>query len=276
MSKGLGSVLNIGLDKRHIALLHTRGWLRPRSEVLGESALSEEAFSSPEAVAEKLHNMLGEAHCSRMPVRIVLADGWVRRWMVTPPQNARRFSDCVAAAAARFHALFGEDLSHWQLAADWDCRRPFLACALPLPLANALRQVAHEHKLALLEVAPQFVVAWNRWRAHIKENAWFGVIHERVLTVAAPSRHGLDAVREVSLPDSALQEQARLPQIVSREALRMNVAMPTEIHLCGQIPAHWVMHEMDHLTFLRLDRPRVDDALPFTAGLSLAATGMAA
>ena len=81
MSKRFGCVLRIGLSKTGITLLQTGGWLRARSEVLAESALSEEEFASPEGLAVKLRRLLDEADCARLPVRVVLSDGWVRRWM---------------------------------------------------------------------------------------------------------------------------------------------------------------------------------------------------
>ena len=274
MSKRFGGVLRVGLSKSGVTLLQTSGWLRLQRQVLAECALSKEESSSPELIAAKLRSLLDAAYGARLPVRVVLSDDWVRRWMVTPPQNATRLADCMSAAAARFQALFGEAPSDWQLTADWDTRRPFLACAMPLWLLAVLRQVAREYRLVLLEVAPQFVVAWNRWRAQLTEVAWFGVIHGKVLTLAAPSQRGLGAVHGVTLPDEVLHDQSRLPQIVAREALRLNLAMPSEIRLCGQIPAHWVMQEIDSLAFARLDQPWLYDALPLSAGMSLAVTGL--
>lgn len=269
MRKRFGGTLRIGLSKTSATVVHTSGWWRTRGEVLAD--IAEEECALPEAAAARLGALLKD--CPRLPARIVLCDNWVRRWMVTPPQNTSSLADCQAAAMARFQALFGEPLSGWHLAADWDARQPFLACATPRPLLAALQQVASERGLVLLEVAPQFVVAWNRWRADLLAGAWFGVLHQRTLTFAALGQNGPEAVREVVLPEEALHDQHCVPEILAREALRLNLPMPPEIRLCGQIPAHWAMQKTGNLTFVRLDRDSPAH-VSLSAGASLAFTGM--
>ena len=274
MSKGLGSVLRIGMSKTGITLLRTGGWPRRCEDVLAEESFAAGDLASTEQLAVRLRSLLGRVKCSRQRARVVLADGLVRRWMVAPPHNAKTLADYQAAAALRHQALFGEALTDWRMAADWNTQRPFLVCAMPQTLLSLLVQVAGEYRLTLVEVAPQFVVAWNRWRARITEGAWFAVMHENVLTVAVVSRHGLEAVREVTLPDPLPHDQQRIPQIVASEALRLNVAMPKQICLCGQVPGHWGMHEIDRLSFSRLDQGVSNPALPQSAGVLLAATGL--
>lgn len=249
-----GNVLRIGLSKTGATVVRTSGWLQTQSEVLAEWDGSQEECTSPEIVINKLGVLLKDVDCSDMPVRIVLSDTWVRRWMVAPPQNAASLADCQAAAMARFQTLFGEQVSGWHLAADWDARQPFLACAIPRSLLAALQQVASEHKLVLLEIAPQFVVAWNRWRKHLQAGTWFGVMHHQVLTLAVIGQNGLEAIRDVTLPGEAIEDQHRVPEILAREALRLNVPMPLEIRLCGQIPAHWVMQQTGNVAFVRMDK----------------------
>lgn len=273
MLKRYGSALRIGLSKTGVAVVRTSGWKQTRSVVVAEFDVAADEGGSHEAVLTQLGVLLKDAQCSRLPVRIVLSDSWVRRWMVIPPQNAASLADCQAAAAARFQALFGEPMSGWNMAADWDAARPFLACAIPRALLAGLQQIARDRDLVLLEVAPQFVVAWNRWRANLQEGAWFGVLHRQVLTLAVVGRNGPQATREVELPIDALRDQQRVPAILAREALRLNVPMPQEIRLCGQIPAHWAMQQTGKVSFVRLDRSRSAHA-PLSAGAALALTGM--
>jgi hypothetical protein len=268
MRKRLGSVLRIGLSKTGATVVHTSGWLQIHSEVLAEWAGSEEECATPEIVISKLGVLLKDVDCARMPARVVLSDTWVRRWMVTPPQNVSSLADCQAAAMARFQTLFGEPMSGWHLAADWNARQPFLACAVPQSLLAALKQVASEHGLVLLEVAPQFVVAWNRWRKHLHAGAWFGVMQHKVLAFAVLGQNGLDAARDVTLLDEAMRDQHRVPEILAREALRLNVPMPPEIRLCGQIPAHWAMQKIGGITFIRLDQNQPANAHQPAAGAS--------
>jgi len=252
----------------------TRGWRRDSGELMGELAWSEAALSSSEALPALLRQALEEFGCVRARVSIILSDRWARSWMVTPPSNATTLADCVAAAEARHQVLFGESLSDWQLRADWHGSRPFLACAVPKSLLADLSNCAREHRLILQQIAPQFVVAWNRWRAQLSEAAWFGVMRENSLTVAALAAGGMQAVREINLHSEVVREQGLLSKLLAREALRMNIPKPEAISLCGELPQHWVMQQMDDLTFTRLDNPLPESSLPATAAVALAMTGM--
>lgn len=268
MRKRFGSVLRIGLSKTGVTVVRTCGWLQTHSEVLAEWAGAEEECTSPEIVINQLSLLLRTADCAGMPARIVLSDSWVRRWMVLPPQNATHLADCQAAAKARFQTLFGDALSDWNLAADWNARQAFLACAIPRSLLAGLQQVAGEHRLILLEVVPQFVAAWNRWRKDLQAGIWFGVLQHEVLAIGVLGQNGLEVTRDVTLSDEAMRDQHRVAEILAREALRLNVPMPPEIRLCGQIPAHWVMQKIGNMAFVRLDQNQLaDDHL--SAGISL-------
>jgi hypothetical protein len=269
MRKRFGSVLRIGLSKDGASVVRTSGWLQTHNEVVAEWTGSQDECTLPESAINKLGVLLKEVDCQGMPAKIILSDIWVRRWMVVPPHNATSIADCQAAASARFQTLFGDAISGWHLAADWDARHPFLACAIPRPLLAALQQLANEHGLVLLEVAPHFVAAWNSWRKHFQAGTWFGVLHQKVLTFALVGQNGPEFVRDVTLPYEAMRDQYRVPEILGREALRLNVPVPMEIRLCGQVPAHWVMQKIEDLTFVRLDQNQVVNGLqPVAMSLS--------
>jgi hypothetical protein len=273
MPRQFGAVLRIGLSKSGLTLLYSRGLWRQKSEVVADCRLSEEEAASPELMAVKLRGLLDDARCARLPVRIILADNWVRFWLVTPPQNASRLSDCHAAAAARFQALYGEPLTNWQMTADWDARQPFLACALPHALLVSLQQVGRDCRLALLEIVPQFIAAWNRLRTDLKAGAWLGVMQGDVLSIGAISRQRLCAVRALRLTADAALDPNWLPQQLTREALRLNLPLPSEIQVCGGMPADWVMHQGASLISTRLEGDR-GQGLFLPAGATLAATGI--
>jgi hypothetical protein len=279
MRNRFGKALRIGLSKTGVTVVRTSGLLQTRSEILAELVIADKDDNTSAAVVTRLGALLGDMDCARMPADIVLSDTWVRSWMVAPPQNAASLADCRAAANARFQVLFGESMADWELQADWDARRPFLACAVPRKLLAALLQAASDNRLVLRTVAPQFVVAWNRWRASLQEGNWFGVLGREMLTCAVLGRHGPVTLREVALPDEAARDQRLFPEILAREALRLNVPMPTEIRLCGQVPADWVMPKIGNLGFVRLDMDRhmsfsASAESPMSSGLSLALTGM--
>jgi hypothetical protein len=272
MRRRYGDRLRIGLAQDGITLLHTSGGLRSRTSILAECRLSEEDVAVPDRLPARLRSILTETKCAGLPTTIMLDDAYCRLWIVTPPQNAASLSDCKAAAAVRFQTLYGEPITGWELAADWDARRPFVACAVPHALLQALQQVAIEYKLTLLDIAPQFIGAWNRWHAGLRPNAWFGVLHEDTLTIGATISGRLQVIRATSVPvalpaDSAVDKEW-LSGHLSREALRMNLAMPADIQLCGPIPGDWTTPG-GALNCMRLDARNT-----VSAGVALASTGM--
>ena len=177
MRNGMKPSLRIGLSSSGIALLRTSGWLRTRSDLLSNIDLQAEESALPELLAARLCQMLTDTHCSHLPTTIVLAHELVRLFIVTPPHNTSCLQDCQAAAEMRFQALYGEPAAAWQLEAAWDARQPFVVCAVPRALLAALQQLAATHRLTLIEVVPQFIAAWSRWRSALKSDAWFGLAH---------------------------------------------------------------------------------------------------
>ena len=234
---GLRSGLCIGVGERSIAVVRASRWRGGRGEVLGVYVFSDTGAVTPAQIATQLGILLHASGCTRRVVRFVVADAWMRSWMVTPPHNAVRFADCQAAAALRFQLLYNETPGAWRLTADWDARQPFLACALPVVLLDALVQVARDCQLVVLGMTPHFIAAWNRWHHSLDPNAWLGVVHDGVLTVGIVLAQRLRAVRATTLPGAGWQDGHWLPQHLAREALRLNVPMPSAIQLCGQVPS---------------------------------------
>jgi hypothetical protein len=255
MRNPFGSAVHIGLSKRGIAVMRT-GWRRDPA-LLAEHPLNE-SEATPERVALQLHAILNETACIGMPATIVLADEWVRLFMATPPHNAGGLQDCWAAAAMRFQALYGDLSDGWQLEADWDARHPFLACAIPKGLLDALRMVARESALQLISVAPHYIAAWNKWHDVLQAGAWFGAVNDNLLTLGMIDRTRLFGVRMTALPAGAGNDLRWLTAHLGREALKMNFSVPTHIQLCGQVPALWLSPEPDALQCARLDARQGD------------------
>ncbi|OGB21138.1 MAG: hypothetical protein A3I66_10120 [Burkholderiales bacterium RIFCSPLOWO2_02_FULL_57_36] len=257
--------LRIGISRTRITLLKTSGLLRPRANLLANAPIAEEAAATPERLGAQLDSMLAAANCSRLATTIVLSDDWTRLLMVTPPKNSGSLQDCRAAADMRFQNLYGEPVSGWMLEADWDARHAFLACAIRRPLLDTLQQTALKNHLKLISITPQFIAMWNRWKRKLQANAWFGAAHADMLTLGAVDGRRLCAVRTVAIPAGAWQEKHWLPEHLSREALRLNLPMPSHIQLCGSVPGQWATQTMGALTCTRLDA-----CLPLTENGSIA------
>jgi hypothetical protein len=89
----------------------------------------------------------------------------------------------------------------------------------------------------LLNVLPHLIACWNRWREELRPSAWFGVIHGDHLCWLVAQGKTLLAVRSLQLPAAA--NQTVLRRLLTTEALRLAIPAPTELQLCGNVPAHW-------------------------------------
>jgi hypothetical protein len=256
MRRRFGQALRLGVGHDGMALVQTSRW-GAHATLLSEHA---GAFDSAALAA-----LLGE-HAG-WPLTIVLADELVRLWQVTPPQHSTRLADLEAAAALRFQHLYGEPAASWRLSAGWNPDRPFLAAAMPRALLGALEQGAAS--LPLVEIVPQFIAAFNRWSAAINPGAWFGVVHDRVLTLGACDGGAIVAVRAAALPDGA--DAGWLDGHVAREALRLNLPAPSRLQLWGSVPAAWIGSGA-----IACSRLGAGEQPGWTAAARLAASGSAA
>lgn len=232
-----GRVLRLGVAHDALALVATRRWGR-EAEVLAECALdtSQTLALALAAGIDTLFDGAGQVR-ARGPLSVVLADDLARLWQVTPPPQCGRMTDLEAAAALRFQQLYGEPAAGWQLSADWQSGRPFLAAALPQPLLAIVQQSASARAMPLIEVTPQFIALYNRWRDSLAAGDWFGVVHDGVLTVGACAAGGLSSVRAVAIGGHV--DGAWLREHLAREALRLNVDPPARMRLCGSVPPAW-------------------------------------
>jgi hypothetical protein len=232
-----GQSLRIGVSGYAVSLLRTSRWGGAKVTLLAE-----EAFSPEDAGVRHVHHAIGLAlrellaghDVAGWPVAFVLADELTRLWQVTPPVQATRKADLEGAAALRFFSLYGEPAADWSIAADWDTEAPFFASAVPRPLLATLQQTAVESRMAVVQVVPHFVTAWNRWQGAIKPGAWFGQVHDKLLTLAVIDGRRLHAVRALPLPQGAGHDW--LSEAVRREALLAGVETPALLQLCGQVP----------------------------------------
>ena len=280
MLDSFGQTLRIGVAPSAVTVLALRRWGAARPRTVGELRL--EHSSHPDALAGAVRVLLADAGggLARRPATIVLADELVRLWHVTPPPGSTRLADLEGAAALRFQSLFGDAAGAWQISAGWDAARPFLAAAMPRALLAQLEDACAEHKVDIVEIVPQFVAGFNRWRGALKEGAWYANVHEGVLTLGALADGALHAVRATALPRGAGEGKGEgadldwLARHVAREALRLNLAPPSRLQVSGKAPLAWssgASHATLACTLLGVQH---DPAL--TDGARLAATGSAA
>lgn len=182
--------------------------------------------------------VLGDIGCRGLPVRALLDDDVVRYFMVTPPSNAASMSDLRSAADVRFEGLYGEPVAPWHVMADWQGGVPFLACAAPRHVIDALRLAVAPRRTTLVSVTPNFVAAWNRLRHDVSADAWLATLSGVTLTlgiVVGASRPRLAAVRTLVFKDDR-HSVGRLCEQVAYAAMLEGVPLAASLHVRGLPP----------------------------------------
>lgn len=239
MRKQRLTALRIGISRGGLALLGIRSRLRRDTAMLSELSFAAGINDAFDEIGSRLDEALRDAQAARLPATVVIADDLARFFMVTPPPNAAGMRDYEAAAGMRFKALYGESPSAWNMAADWNAGKPFLACALPRTLLDAILRAANTHRLTLIEVVPHFVAAWNTWSSALKPDAWFGVLHDDTLNLGAIADEHMMAVKTTRLPTHDQHGLAWLERHIAREALLLGIDAPSRIQLCGSADERW-------------------------------------
>lgn len=237
MRRRFGQALRIGVSAQSLALARTSGWGGAPFEVVAEVPVDGAGRVGFDAIGAALRRLLSDAGCAHWPASLVLADDLARIWQVAPPEGSARLTDLEGAAAMRFQALYGESAGGWQVAAGWNLSQPFLAAALPRSLLAALQDAAAGEQVALVEIVPQFIAGWNRWRGAVRAGAWYALVQQEVLTLGAVDGGSVRAVRAAALPEGAGLDW--LAQHIAREALRLNLPAPARLMLSGRAPAGW-------------------------------------
>jgi hypothetical protein len=243
MRRTIGQSLRIDVSPHAVSVQRVGGWRLPGRAAAPQTLATQQITPSGEhpfdAIANALRALLGELDVAGWLVGFVLADELTRMWRVTPPAGAARMADLEAAAGLRFQSLYGEPPSAWEVSADWDVAQPFFAAAVPRALLALLGAVAQDGKLSVVAIEPRFVNAWNRSRRGLKQGAWFGHVHDSLLTLAAAEADGkgLRAIRPLPIPHGA--DHYWLTQTLQREALLLDMDAPQLLQVNGNVPAAW-------------------------------------
>ncbi len=243
-----GEFLRIDVAPHAVSVQRVRRWRgfgragAAAATTLATQAIAPSADHPFDAIANALRAILGELgelDAAGRSVSIVLADELTRMWRVTPPPGTEHMADLQAAAGLRFQSLYGETPAAWQVAADWSATQPFFAAAVPRALLAVLQAVAQDCKLSIVAIEPRFISAWNRSRRGLKQGAWFGHVHDELLTLAATEADGkgLRAIRPLPIPPGANHDW--LTQTLRREALLLELDAPLLLQVNGSIPDSW-------------------------------------
>jgi hypothetical protein len=235
---GLRFALSLGPHGAQLAL--RSGLWRPRFELLeslvwpAQTGEAQRAAHLPPTLDALLlrHAVAGSA------LEVLVADVWAPSASVQPPAKGATLADLQAATALRLRAVT-DAASGWECASEPRVGGPFMASALRSGVLDLLRDQCQRHRLHLVSVQPLFAAVWNHWHGALAPGQWLGICSAGVLTLCvAPKRH-VAHVRRLDFAAAHAQE-ARWPlDAAKREGLRLGVAAPSALVLCGAVPAPW-------------------------------------
>lgn len=243
----------LGITATSAALLENSGWQHKQTKQRGQRIYAPVTSELWGDLRAELNELMDSATGTNRPLAIVVADQWVRLFVVTPPRNARSLKDCEAAAAMRFQELYGDSARQWKIRANWQATQAFVACAMPASLFEVLLTTANAHRMTLTSVAPHFVAAWNRWFHRLDGKGWFGVAQENSLTLAVINEGTICAIQTLALPDHAWRDPQWLTAQLARQALIGNVPATQKCQLCGHLPGWPGKSRLPSETVCRLD-----------------------
>jgi hypothetical protein len=227
------------ITESHVHAVKASAWPKQSAHIVATRPVVIRADNS-QGLAEVLKDLLLEALPKRGAVRVLLADELVRYWVAQAPSSANRLSDIEAAAAMRFQQLFDERIADWHMAVSVEAGQPCLASAVHRTLCDQVLVATRQQGLTLTDMQPELVAVWNKWRTSLKPGQWLGVWRGRSLILVITEGKGLSALRQIAVPAQAHLDADWLQQHIQREAMRLNVALPQQIRLCGQAPHHWL------------------------------------
>lgn len=112
--------------------------------------------------AAALAQLEGRAGDSRRGLAVVVGDAWLRYLVLSWPPGMRRRDERLAFMAHRFRRVHDIEAPAWVLSMDSGVvDYPALACAIPAPLLDALRDFAEVRNLGVLGVTGDFTAAFN-------------------------------------------------------------------------------------------------------------------
>jgi hypothetical protein len=229
--------IGIHLSPARLLLLRVGGGLRGRRVIAQhEQAMDEVRFNDWTEPMAVLGQMLERAEWQNAPVRVVVADCWVRYALVPWAADLGSAVEQISHARQVLIRLYGNAVSEWRIClsqAPPGVAR--VACAMPTELLDAIRDIHAKHAARLVSLQPHLLVAYSNWRLQLPtEGAWFVTIGEGTLAAARLGPRSWDRIHNIRIGTDWTRDLKRL-QIFGRLAS----ARPDEGQVYVDAPAAW-------------------------------------
>ncbi len=230
--------LSLGPQGAQLAL--RSGLWRPRYELLESLVWPAQTSDAQRAahLSPALDALLLRHAVTGSALEVLVADVWAPSASVQPPANGATLADLQAATALRLRAVTDATIG-WASSSEPRVGGPFMASALRSGVLDLLLDQCQRHRLHLVSVQPLFAAVWNHWHGALAPGQWLGICGAGVLTLCvAPKRH-VAHLRRLDFASAHAQEPRWPVYAAKREGLRLGVAAPSALVLCGAVPAPW-------------------------------------
>jgi len=250
--------------------------LRKSNQVVAEKMLPLDQRGVFKHLCDQLSTLLKDNGLRNASAKLVLSDALARMWVVDPPINASAMSDLQAATAARFQTLYGESPSQWTIQADYQHDRPYLAAAIPTAWLEAIEVVKRDYQLSINEIAPQSVVAYNRWHHLLQAGSWLVNHQEGKIAIAITcGKKLIIGYRHIQCRPQDISDESSFTHFLRQQALLMSIPLSSNICFPN------LTNELSWLKFSRAGQPNYrvlqkksfDNLNSVSNGVDLALTG---
>jgi hypothetical protein len=200
------------LSPRRLCVVRAKRGVKPTLGAEHEEEFEFRQLNDWTAALQALDNVLTQPAWRGAPLRVVVADSWVRYAIVPWVAELSSGEERVTHARQLLASAYGDAVSDWEVRlSEAPPGSPRVACTIPVALLEGVRTVCAKQQVKLLSMQPQLVAAYDGWRHRLPSvGAWFVTVDEGSMAAARIGRTGWDRVYTVRLGADWARELKRL------------------------------------------------------------------
>jgi len=224
------------LSPRRLCMVRMKRGVKPTLGAEHEQEFDPRQLTDWTGALEALDGLLAQPEWRGAPLRVVVADSWVRYTIVPWVAELSSTEERVAHARQLLAGMYGDAVSDWEVRlSETPPESPRVACTMPVALLEGLRTICARQQVKLVSLQPQLVAAYDGWRHRLPSaGAWFVTVDEGTLAAARIGRTGWDRVYSVRIGADWARELKRLQTFG-----RLASASPNEGQVFVDAPESW-------------------------------------
>ncbi len=228
--------IGVHLSPRKLCMIRMKRGVKPTLCAEHVESFRSQPTADWAAALQALDVMLAQPVWRGAPLRVVVADSWVRYAIVPWVAALSSTDERMGHARQLLASTYGDAVSDWEVRlSEAPPESPRVACTVPLALLESLRALCTRQKIKLTSIQPQLVAAYDGWRHRLPSvGAWFVSVDAGTLAAARIGRTGWDRVYSVRLGSDWTRELKRLQTFG-----RLASASPDEGQVFVDAPGAW-------------------------------------